>query len=206
MDEAEEKVKEEIEIKKEEIEGAIEDLEDTIKQLQELNDEYEEMIDEMHENDLEKITYRLEFELELNELDTEWNDFLLEQIDNDFTQAAAIMDLVTNKAKTATENIEHYKQSVTDLIENIENDPNRSLITGYIEDGVLTEDEAEIIKEAYSGIIEELNNLAEAKTTAEELLVSIFEGYSERIDMDMTALEHYSTLMEHFGNVVDIVG
>jgi len=46
--------------------------------LQELNDEYEEMIAEMHENDLEKITYRLEFELELNELDTEWNDFLLE--------------------------------------------------------------------------------------------------------------------------------
>jgi len=64
------------------------------------------------------------------------------------------MDLVTNKAKTATENMEHYKQSVTDLIENIENDPNRSLVTGYLEDGVLTEDEAEIIKEAYSGIIE----------------------------------------------------
>jgi len=48
--------------------------------------------------------------------------------------------------------------------------------------------------------------LAEAKTKAEELLVSIFEGYNERINMDMTALEHYSTLMEHFGNVVDIVG
>jgi hypothetical protein len=67
------------------------------------------MIAEMHENNLEKITYKLEFELELNELDTEWNDFLLEQIGDDFTQTAAAMDLVTKKIATASENIEHYK-------------------------------------------------------------------------------------------------
>jgi hypothetical protein len=91
-------------------------------------------------------------------------------------------------------------------MENIENDPNRSLITGYLEDGVLTNEEAEILKEAYSGIIEQLSALAEAKTSAEELLVSIFEGYKERIDFDTTALEHYTSLLEHFGNVVDIVG
>ena len=206
MDESEEKVKEEIEIKKTEIEGAIEDLEDTLEQLQELNNEYEEMIDEMHENNLEKITYRLEFELELNELDTEWNDFLLEQIDDDFTQTAAAMDLVTKKITTASENIEHYKQSVTDLIELIENDPDRSLITGYLEDGVLTDEEAEILKEAYSGIIEQIEAIAEAKEEAEDRLISIFEGYNERIDLDMTSLEHYASLLEHFGNVIDIVG
>jgi hypothetical protein len=184
----------------------MEDWEDTLKQLEELNNEYEELIDEMHSNELEQITYKLEFELELNELDTEWYDFLNEQIGDDFTQAVSIMDLITEKIKIANDDINLYKQSVTDLMENIENDPNRSLITGYLEDGVLTDEEAKILKDAYSGIIEQLNVLAEAKTAAEELLVSIFEGYKERIDLDTTALEHYTSLLEHFGNVVDIVG
>ena len=206
ISEEEEKVKERLDIMKEEIEGAMEDWEDTLKQLEELNNEYEELIDEMHSNELEQITYKLEFELELNELDTEWYDFLNEQIGDDFTQAVDTMDLITEKIKIANDNINLYKQSVTDLMEDIENDPNRSLITGYLEDGVLTDEEAEILKEAYSGIIEQLSALAEAKTSAEELLVSIFEGYKERIDFDTTALEHYTSLLEHFGNVVDIVG
>jgi hypothetical protein len=87
----------------------MEDWEDTLKQLEELNNEYEELIDEMHSNELEQITYKLEFELELNELDTEWYDFLNEQIGDDFTQAVDIMDLITEKIKIANDNINLYK-------------------------------------------------------------------------------------------------
>ena len=207
LSEEEEKIKEELEIKKQEIEGAMEDWEDTLKQLEELNNEYEELIDEMHSNELEQITYKLEFELELNELDTEWLNFLTERIGDDFTRASESMDLIIDKIKIVKNNIELYKKSIDDLMLNIQNDADRSLITGYLEDGVLTDEEAEILRDkGYGGLLEEFNKLAELKASAEELLVSVLDGYKNRIDLNVTSLEHYTSLMEHFGNVVDIVG
>ena len=119
MSESEEKIKEELEIRKQEIEGAMEDWEDTLKQLEELNNEYEELIDEMHSNELEQITYKLEFELELNELDTEWLNFLTERIGDDFTRASESMDLIIDKIKIVKNNIELYKKSIDDLMLNI---------------------------------------------------------------------------------------
>ena len=207
LSEEEEKIKEKLEIKQKEIEGAMEDWEDTLKQLEELNNEYEELIDEMHSNELEQITYKLEFELELNELDTEWLNFLTERIGDDFTRASESMDLIIDKIKIVKNNIELYKKSIDDLMLNIQNDADRSLITGYLEDGVLTDEEAEILRDkGYDGLIEEFNKLAELKASAEELLVSVLDGYKNRIDLNVTSLEHYTSLMEHFGNVVDIVG
>jgi ABC-type dipeptide/oligopeptide/nickel transport system ATPase subunit len=51
-----------------------------------------------------------------------------------------------------------------------------------------------------------MNQLLELRQTMQDKVLEVFDKWQEKLNSTMSTIEHYSSVLEHFKNIIDIVG
>ena len=200
----EEKLEEEINIKLEELEGALEDYENSLSELADDIEKYEESLYEMFDNKVEQLQHKVEFKIELEEDDMSYLDFWIESLGDSVTNSLEAIEAMGAKANALFKGLEVYQQGIEDIYA-LSDDPLHTWATGGLED-VLTQDQVDALRENRDGLADYMQQLVDLREEIRDKVLDTFDLWQERIDTNISSLEHYSSVIEHFKNIIDIVG
>ena len=204
LTEDEEKIEEDLNIKLEELEGALEDYENSLSELADDIEAYEESLYEMYDNKVEVLQHKVEFKIELEEDDLEYLDFWIETLGDNIYNSIEAIEAMGEKANMLFNGLDVYKQGVQDIYD-LSNDPLQVWATGGLED-VLTQDQVDALRENRDGLMDYMQQLIDLREEIKDKVLETFESWQEKIDATSASLEHYTSVIEYFKNIIDIVG
>lgn len=204
LTEEEEKIEEELNIKLEEMEGALEDYENSLKELADDIEKYEESLFEIYDNKIEALKHKVEFKIELEEDDLEYLDFWIDSLGDSVYNAIESIEALGAKANMLFKGLEVYKQGVEDIY-TLSDDPFQVWATGGLED-VLTQDQVDLLRDNRDGLADYMQQLIDLREEIKDKVIDTFDLWTERIDANIASIEHYSSIIEYFKNIVDTIG
>lgn len=202
--EEEEKIEEDLNIKLEELEGALEDYENSLKELADDIEKYEESLFEMYDNKVEALEHKVEFKIELSEDDLEYLDFWIESLGDNIYNAIEAIEAMGAKANALFDGLETYQQGIMDIM-SLSEDPLQVWATGGIE-GILTQAQVDALRDNRDGLADYMQQLIDLREEIKDKVLDTFDDWQEKLDFTLTTIEHYTSVLEHFKNMIDIVG
>ena len=180
------------------VKEAVEQYDETRALLFELDQEEIDKFNEQLSNNFENFQMHLELDIEFNEMDLEYLDYLLGELEDDVYKRVESLSLMQDQFEIYLKNLERYETAFTDLEE------------VYADGSVLTSDYADGMKEISSAILENLENIQEMDKAMKEYYgetISMAQDeislYTDLMDGAASALEHYTSLLELFGRSMD---
>lgn len=204
LDEEEEKIEEDLNIKLEELEGALEDYENSLSELADDIEAYEESLYEMYDNKVEALEHKVEFKIELSEDDLEYLDFWIESLGDNIYNAIEAIEAMGAKANALFDGLETYQQGIMDIM-SLSEDPLQVWATGGIE-GILTQAQVDALRDNRDGLADYMQQLIDLRDEIKDKVLDTFDDWQEKLDSTLTTIEHYTSVLEHFKNMIDIVG
>ena len=204
LTEEEEKIEEEFNIKLEEMEGALEDYENSLAELAEDIEKYEESLYEIYDNKIEALEHKVEFKIELEEDDLEYLDFWIDSLGDSVYNAIESIEAMGAKANHLFDGLNVYKQGIEDIYA-LSDDPFQIWATGGLED-VLTQDQVDLLRNNRDGLADYMQQLIDLREEIKDKVIDTFDLWTERIDANIASIEHYSSVIEYFKNMVDTIG
>ena len=173
---------------------AIEDYEEALKKGNEALIEMEEIRNQISELELEKITYKLEIETDLNENDLELLEYYTDKWEDD-------LDKQAGRFMKVTDSITVYQDNLTAL-NNALNELNEQHRNGTINEA----DYAEGMQDIRDEIMENLENLEDAGDQLKEIYSDALELAREEIEKTTDAMQHSSDVMESYISIMGLMG
>lgn len=204
LTEEESKLEEEFNVKLEELEGALEDYENSLKELADDIEAYEESLYEIYDNKIEALEHKVEFKIELEEDDLEYLDFWIESLGDSVYNAIESIEAMGAKANMLFNGLNVYKQGIEDIYA-LSDDPFQIWATGGLED-VLTQDQVDLLRDNRDGLADYMQQLIDLREEIKDKVIDTFDLWTERIDANIASIEHYSSVIEYFKNMVDTIG
>ena len=204
LTEEEEKIEEDLNIKLEELEGALEDYENSLSELADDIEAYEESLFEMYDNKVDALEHKVEFKVELSEDDLEYLDFWIESLGDNIYNAIEAIEAMGAKANALFDGLETYQQGIMDIM-SLSEDPLQVWATGGIE-GILTQAQVDALRDNRDGLADYMQQLIDLRDEIKDKVLDTFDDWQEKLDSTLTTIEHYTSVLEHFKNMIDIVG
>lgn len=173
---------------------AIENYEEALKTGNEALIEMEEIRNQISELELEKITYKLEVETELNDNDLELLEYYMDKWEDD-------LDKQANRFMKVTDSITVYQDNLANL-NNALNELNEQHQNGTINEA----DYAEGVQDIRDQIMENLENLEDAGDQLKEIYSDALELAREEIEKTTDAMQHSSDVMESYISIMGLMG
>ena len=204
LTEEEEKIEEDLNIKLEELEGVLEDYENSLSELADDIEAYEESLFEMYDNKVEALEHKVEFKIELSEDDLEYLDFWIESLGDNIYNAIEAIEAMGAKANALFDGLETYQQGIMDIM-SLSEDPLQVWATGGIE-GILTQAQVDALRDNRDGLADYMQQLIDLRDEIKDKVLDTFDDWQEKLDSTLTTIEHYTSVLEHFKNMIDVVG
>ena len=186
----------EFEKKYEQLEKYIEQYEETYDLLRDEEAAYQELLNQRAELALEKVQYKIELELAVPEDEIAVIEYQLGRIEDDAFKSAESIGLLTDQAEAIYDQIQVNKKGMEDVIK----------IAQQYNDGMLTEDQADAIKDYRDNLLDLNEQLDGVRENIESKLMEAFDAWNEKLDEGLSNLEHYNSVLESYKNIIDIVG
>ena len=207
-DESEQEKIDAIQKRADDLQAAIDQYDETRTTIEDLNNQLDDKFYEWQDNNAEMLSYKLELKIEINDMELESLEYELSKIEDDFysmAEAAALM-VNANASTTGTSQLGVYKQELADYTDQItalnnaynEIDPSNSEISqaAYIEG----------LKEAKSGIIENLQALQELDKSMIEYYGNTLDMAAEEIAKYTDRMDHQTAVLDHYSSLLEIMG
>ena len=204
LTENEEKIEEDLNIKLEELEGALEDYENSLSELADDIEKYEESLFEIYDNKVDALEHKVEFKIELSEDDLEYLDFWIESLGDNIYNAIEAIEAMGAKANALFDGLETYQQGIMDIM-SLSEDPLQVWATGGIE-GILTQAQVDALRDNRDGLADYMQQLIDLREEIKDKVIDTFDLWTERIEANISSIEHYSSVIEYFKNMVDTIG
>lgn len=204
LTEEEEKIEEDLNVMLEELEGALEDYENSLSELQDDIEAYEETLFEMYDNKVEALEHKVEFKIELSEDDLDYLDFWIESLGDNVYNALEAIEAMGAKANALFDGLETYQQGIIDIM-SLSDDPLQVWATGGIE-GILTQAQVDALRDNRDGLADYMQQLIDLRDEIKDKVLDTFDDWQEKLDSTLTTIEHYTSVLEHFKNMIDVVG
>ena len=184
------------------------DLLDIIEANLEAENEFFAAINELNELVLEGIQYKVELDISIDEAEVEYIDYMLEKLSDEGFDAAESIMILGDKAGNALRQIEVYRKGISDILATrgisvsdlINMDADDLMGLGF------GEAEIEALLEYRSAIIENMGTLNELRNEMVEKVSGAFSVFSDELSRQIDLFEHYSGLLEHFGEIATLTG
>lgn len=173
---------------------AIEDYEEAIKTANDALNEMEEIQNQISENALEKITYKLDLKIELNENDLDFLEYLQNKYDDVLEDQDDLFASLMNSATEYTSNLAAVNEAFAQL--------EADYAVGIINDA----DYAEGLSELNDLLLENLNNLEDVKDELAEIYSDTLAKAREEIEYATDALDHFNSTMESYITIAGLAG
>lgn len=178
-------------------EDAIQAIENYEEAVQTGNDallEMEEIRNQISELELEKITYKLEVETELNENDLELLEYYTDKWEDDLDKQSDRFVKVTDSIGIYQENLANLNTALNELNEQHQN-------------GTINEaDYAEGMQDIRDQIMANLENLEDAGDQLKEIYSDALELAREEINETTETIEHSRDVMESYISIMGLMG
>ena len=201
-------------------EKAIKDLEDYENLLGEYKDSAEKAVDVINETlskRLAKIDYEIEINIAVNDYELKLLERALEKLDDPIYDGAKSLENINSQFTILTKNIDTYAEGMEDVFETILGEDvvkNLDFSTAegiqdafkLIEDKDLTPEQTEKLKTWSESMIDSLDNMEELYTTSFDKIGEAFDKIGEEADFAAKRVDHFSSVLTTYQDIVDIVG
>ncbi len=191
--EYEENILQPIQDKIDELKAAIDAYEQTRELIEDLENELDDAFYEWQDNNYEMLHYKLEVEIEINDLELEMLDYYLNKLSDDFYQLAESAQFMVDKIPTITDSLGHY--------ENFYNEITAAYAAGEISQA----DYVEGMKESYSAILDNLTALNDLDKEMLHYYEDTLTAASEELAYYTDQMEHLTNVLDHYRNIVKLV-
>ena len=191
--EYEENILKPIQDKIDELKAAIDAYEQTRELIEDLENELDDAFYEWQDNNYEMLHYKLEVEIEINDLELEMLDYYLNKLSDDFYQLAESAQFMVDKIPTITDSLGHY--------ENFYNEITAAYAAGEISQA----DYVEGMKESYSAILDNLTALNDLDKEMLHYYEDTLAAASEELAYYTDQMEHLTNVLDHYRNIVKLV-
>lgn len=194
----------------------LDQYEDTYNLLQEQLDKRIDQVWALFDKRLEQVTYRVDFEIDWNEEDIKYLDWLVKYNDkiNDVTDSIA---KYAKQMEIANTNVEQAKKGIKDIfaLYNTEVDPNNtqgmldSLTRNMYEQGLpsqMTEESVEKVKDYMQDLMDYYDKQMEAWKNAHEAMIDAWNEWNGKIRDSIDVISDYGSTMEHIEKIIDATG
>lgn len=190
----EESVVQPIQDKIDEITDLINQYDETRDTLQELSNELDSAFYEWQDKNYEKLTYKVEFKIEINDSDLEIIEYYLDKTSDNFYKMAEDIALMKDQGSVYVDSLDIYK----DQLEALEESYAKGEIsqTSYIEG----------LKEAKSAIIDNLTSLHDLNKEMVDYYKEALASAQEELSNFTSQMEHQTSVLEHYQNMLSLIG
>lgn len=178
----------------EEIKNLIDTYDNTSDLLVEVDNQIRDALNEWQDQNYEILTYKIELQIEINDLEQERLDYYLNKYEDDFYKMAESMALTGDSFPLLTNNLETYKNEMNQLSQAYHN-------------GEISQDAfIEGMKEVNSGLLENMNALVDLDREMLEYYENTLDSAEDKLDDFTDQLEHQMSILEHYQNVLSLIG
>lgn len=177
-----------------ELQDAISQYDETRELLEDIENEIDDAFYQWQDNNYEILTYELEIKIELNDLELKEIEYYLNKISDDFYQMAEAASLMMDKSPVIQEDLAAY------------GDYYEQLTSAYNAGDISQADYVEGLKESYDAIIDNLEALLELDKEMMEYYGKTVKAAQEELDKYTNRLEHLTGVLDHYKNLMDILG
>lgn len=197
----------------------LDQYEDTYNLLQEQLDKRIDQVWALFDKRLEEITYSVEFQLDWNDRDVEYFDWLLKYIGKDSTNAS---DAIANLAQQMNEygdSIDTIKEGIKGIFGlhglsfNFDNPDAKALYQGLANfmdatgmESQLTQDEGKALEDYMSKLMDYYTKMDEAWQNAHEHLMDAWSEWNDKLEDGITSISNYGDEMAHIQKIIDATG
>lgn len=189
-----EKVIDPIQNKIDELKSLIDQYNETNDLLMELDNELEDQLNEIQDKNYEKLSYTVEIKVEINDRALEELEFYLDAMSDDFYKMAESAALMKDQYPIFTENLKIYEDAYNNLTKAYEN--------GEISQA----DYIEGVKEMRENILDNLSSLIELDKEMVHYYEDTLDAAAEELSFFTDQLEHCTSILEHFQNMLGLIG
>lgn len=194
----------------EQMEKYIEDYEKYYDDLRDAEAEYQDLINQRIDLQLQKVQYKVELELDVENDEMELIQYQLSLIEDDAFKSAEAITLLTKQAESLYDQIQVNKQGLNDTLAlSLDAAEIASVMSGdlsVLKDKSFTEDQIGAIRDYRDSLISLNEEFNEVRKSIEEQVMATFDAWQEKLERGSDALEHYGSILESYQNIVDIVG
>ena len=193
--------------------------EDTYNTLQEQIDKRTELLNEIYDAKLAKVKWKVDIQLEVNDEDLDFLQWMNKYIERDFRKGADAIANLSKQMGILGKNIEAVKGGLSEMFSNhgitldFNNlDPDK-LVAGLrawqAKEGLgseITADEAAQTREWLKALRDYADQMLEAFEAAHEKVNQTLDDWNDKIDRQLDKFEDYRDLIENYSDIIDLTG
>lgn len=178
----------------EEIKNLIDVYDSTQDLLVDVDNQIRDALNEWQDKNYEILTYKIELQIEINDMEQERLDYYLNKYEDDFYKMAESMALTGDSFPLLTNNLETYKNEMNQLSQAYHN-------------GEISQDAfIEGMKEVNSGLLDNMNALVDLDREMLEYYENTLDSAEDKLSDFTDQLEHQMSILEHYQNVLSLIG
>lgn len=184
------------------------DLLQIIEDTMEAENDFFTALNELAELNLELVQIKVDLDISLAEADLEYIDYLLEKLTDEGFEAAEAITVLGDKANNALGQIETYRKGIAEILANrgLSVDDLMNMDADDLIGLGFTQAEIDALLEYRSAIIENMSTLNELRAEMIDKVSTAFGAFSDELSRQIDLFEHYSGLLEHFGEIATLTG
>lgn len=175
-------------------EELMEQYEETVELLEETGLTLEELINAWQEKNLEMITYKVEYQVELNEHDLELLEYYAEIFEDDLGSFGELMTNLTQQAEETTDNLSIVQQGIADLN------------TAYANGDINLAQYQETLADFNSQLLDNLSGLHDLEEQIQELYAEALNKAQDELDKHLNKLDYIASIMEKYVDIQSLLG
>lgn len=206
-----------------------ENFKKALELYEESQDLYKEQMEQWHEYrqaifdaQLEKIEYKLEFIIEIDDEELKYLEYLLDELDDAAYDSAEAIANLGKQIDIANDKSQAYTNSVQELMDVISPGNGENLYNQLLNGGLNYEDLLnntlladedfdsskwlEDLQEAYDGLIEQQEQFSELWDDYIEKMEAFWDEWKEKFDTEEERLDFLKEVASNYKNLIDILG
>lgn len=188
----------------------LENYEETLNTLEEEQVNFINLQNQMADLALEKIQYKVELEIKLEDAELQQLEHQLEHLDDSVDDLSTKLALLGKSAEVHLNKIAAYENGVKEAFAGIlsENDI-AALLDGdnsVLEGITLTENQVAALEEWRDGLYEANNALIELRETMQESIISAFEDMNDKMQDSADRIDHLTGVLSSYREIIGLIG
>ena len=197
----------------------LDQYEKTYNTLQEQIDKRTEILNKIYDAKLAKVVYKVDIQLEFNDADIKYLEWLNKFLEKNLDNAEDIMANLSKAAQRTFKDIEAINQGLVELFANHEikldfNNMNPDVLVKQLQDFMdkeglgseITEAEAKQIRDWNDKLMDYMSKWVEYWDKTHEMIDKVFEDYTKNVDREIDKMDAYTKLLDHYLKMLDLSG
>ena len=203
-----EKAIEEAEARWEAYQQDVANYEEALDAKNDAEEEAQEYRDKIYDKYLEGLEYELEIKLMVDDRELEYLEYMLSKLEDDAFSAAEQIALLGDQTQTLVDKSNAYSNNINTLLgkHGITADQAANMSNDELIAAGFTEAEVESLNEWSAELLSVNQELMETKKQVEESLMAEYDAWMEDMDQEIAIIEHASSVLSHYNNIIDIAG